>query len=242
MKLVFSRKGFDSANGGRPSPIIDGRPVSLPIPERVGASTTYGQLGLGQLVSKVTRDKLSADDGCHDDPMFADGFCWFGQSGAAQGHLRKQDVGTGDVFVFFGLFADEASGARHHRIYGLMDVAGHAPAEQIRSIAGWREPPRPHPHLSDKPRRQNTIYFGEAVVARHATAKLRLTRPSGPASRWSIPAWLASSGLSRHANPDRWEIPGELATVAIGQEFVCTIDGLQSAQAWLAEIREELSR
>jgi len=28
----------------------------------------------------------------------------FGQSGAAQGHLRNQHVNIGDVFLFFGLF------------------------------------------------------------------------------------------------------------------------------------------
>ncbi|MGH6787230.1 MAG: hypothetical protein ACREBO_10395, partial [Novosphingobium sp.] len=220
MKLIFSRKGFDSANGGRPSPIVGGCPVSLPIPERLEASSTYGELGLGQLVEQVTRSKLSADDGCHDDPMFAQGFCWFGQSGAAQGHLRNQGVGIGDVFLFFGLFADEIGGERHHRIYALMDVAGVAPAELVRSTSGWREPPRPHPHLSSKPRRQNTMYFGEAAVARRASDRLRLTRPRGPTSRWSIPDWLPTTDLSRHGNPDRWKTPGELATVAIGQEFV----------------------
>jgi hypothetical protein len=34
VKLILSRKGFDSAAGGVPSPLIDGRPVSLPIPTR----------------------------------------------------------------------------------------------------------------------------------------------------------------------------------------------------------------
>lgn len=29
MRVIFSRKGFDSAAGGAPSPIIDGGPVSL---------------------------------------------------------------------------------------------------------------------------------------------------------------------------------------------------------------------
>ena len=33
MKLIFSRKGFDSSAGGIPSPILpDGRMISLPIP------------------------------------------------------------------------------------------------------------------------------------------------------------------------------------------------------------------
>jgi glycosyltransferase involved in cell wall biosynthesis len=34
MKVVFGRKGFDSSAGGAPSPIIDGKLISLPIPMR----------------------------------------------------------------------------------------------------------------------------------------------------------------------------------------------------------------
>ena len=33
MKIILSRKGFDSSSGGGPSPIVDGRCLSLPIPE-----------------------------------------------------------------------------------------------------------------------------------------------------------------------------------------------------------------
>jgi hypothetical protein len=32
MKIIFSRKGFDTTFGGVPSPIIHGVPYSLPIP------------------------------------------------------------------------------------------------------------------------------------------------------------------------------------------------------------------
>ncbi|MEL6529675.1 MAG: hypothetical protein AAFQ27_06905, partial [Pseudomonadota bacterium] len=28
MKVILSRKGFDSSAGGGPSPIVDGRPIS----------------------------------------------------------------------------------------------------------------------------------------------------------------------------------------------------------------------
>lgn len=240
MKLVFSRKGFDSANGGCPSPIVNGHPYSLPIPERTEASTTYATLGLGSLVERLTRGRLSSSDGCHDDPMLADGWCWFGQSGAAQGHLRKQGVGVGDVFLFFGLFSDETTRERHHRIYGYFEVAGTAPAESATDHSAWREPPRPHPHLSAKPRRQNTLYFGPGRTAGHASQALRLTRRGGPTSRWTIPPWLSTAELSRHGNPQRWSTPGELATVAIGQEFVCDIGEATEPRAWLRRIVTEI--
>jgi Nucleotide modification associated domain 3 len=32
VRVIFRRKGFDSAAGNAPSPIIDGEPISLPIP------------------------------------------------------------------------------------------------------------------------------------------------------------------------------------------------------------------
>lgn len=165
-----------------------------------------------------------------------------GQSGSAQGHLRKQGVGIGDVFLFFGLFSDEGSGERHHRIYGHFTVAGTAPAEVARAHPAWRDPPRSHPHFSTKPRRQNTLYFGPGGVANHASADLRLTRPGGSTSRWTIPDWLPAVNLSRHGNPNRWSTPGELSTVAIGQEFVCDVADNIPAQRWLDAIVTEIDR
>jgi hypothetical protein len=49
-------------------------------------------------------------------------------------------------------------------------------------------------------------------------------------------------GLSRHSNPGRWTTPGELAAVAIGQEFVCDIGGNSAAMDWLAGIITEIER
>ena len=44
MKIILSRKGFDSGSGGCPSPILpDGRLISLPIPVE-GERLSYGDL------------------------------------------------------------------------------------------------------------------------------------------------------------------------------------------------------
>ena len=40
MKLILSRKGFDSSAGKCPSPIINARPVSMPIPATKTSTTT----------------------------------------------------------------------------------------------------------------------------------------------------------------------------------------------------------
>ena len=57
MRIVFSRKGFDSAAGGGPSPIVGGRPLSLPIPAGAASRTSYDALGLGE------GDKIDGVDG-----------------------------------------------------------------------------------------------------------------------------------------------------------------------------------
>ena len=71
------------------------------------SATTYDALGLGDVVERVTRGRIARDHLCHEDPMFTGGECLFGQCGSAQSHLRNNGVGLGDVFLFFGLFADE---------------------------------------------------------------------------------------------------------------------------------------
>ena len=99
MRVILSRKGFDTGSGGTASPIVAGRPISLPIPTRRRSATTYDHLGLGEIVERVTRGKIARDHLCHEDPMFAGGQCLFGQCGAAQSHLRNRGVGIGDVFL-----------------------------------------------------------------------------------------------------------------------------------------------
>jgi hypothetical protein len=109
LKIIFSRKGFDSKSGGGPSPIIDGALFSLPIPtDKYPSASTYGALGLGDIVSKVSK-KLSADTLCHEDPMFWNNKRAFGQTGISQYQLANHQVGEGDVFLFFGLFAEQGS-------------------------------------------------------------------------------------------------------------------------------------
>jgi hypothetical protein len=44
MKIIFSRKGVDSAAGRCASPLLAGRPLSLPIPTRMPTATKYRDL------------------------------------------------------------------------------------------------------------------------------------------------------------------------------------------------------
>lgn len=238
MKIILSRKGFDSSAGGGPSPIIGGRPISLPIPAGVASQTTYGDLGLGEYASAASRGRLEASDLCHHDPMFlANGICVFGQCGAAQTHLERQGVGLGDVFVFFGLFAEEHSGEPHHRIFGYLKVAEMVP---LANGAPQRFVDMGHAHALCMHHSNDTIWYGEGRQANRASPALRLTVPEGPPSLWHRPDWLKRGGLSYHDRPERWlrgaKGQKRLQSVARGQEFVADIGRRQAPRDWLAQI------
>ena len=237
MKVVFSRKGFDSSAGGAPSPIIDGCPISLPIPARDRSKTTYENLGLASLVKEMTRGKLTGSSLCHCDPMFEGGRCAFGQTGASQTHLLNNGVKKGDVFLFYGLFSNFDGADRHHRIFGYLKIEevlqlGSAPTK-VHQPRGFSIR---HPHTIGEWNENNTIYVGSGRIAQTDSPRLRLTMPNGPVSHWRIPSWLRETGLSYHQNPKRWLSDGVLHTTSPGQEFVADITGNRVAASWLKRI------
>lgn len=243
MKLIFSRKGFDTGSGGGPSPIVDGRPVSLPIPGVADArAPRYADLGLAQAAYLSSRGKLGGDDHCHHDPFFIDGRCAFGQAGAAQSHLVNQGVGPGDLFLFFGLFACPESGAAHHRFFGWLRV------EEIRLPGLGDGAPGfapDHPHFWGSIARQshNAVYVGAGGTAQSACETLLLTQPGALPSRWRVPGWLwRHRGLSYHGDPARWLPGNSLQSVARGQEFVVDIKHLPEARRWAENIVERMQR
>lgn len=237
MRIIFSRKGFDTAAGGGPSPILDERPISLPIPAGAASRTTYGDLGLGEHAKVASRGKLGPADFCHHDPMFLrDGACLFGQCGAAQTHLERQGVDKGDVFLFFGLFR-EKGGEPHHRIFGYLEVE-----ETIWLARGVPDGlvELGHPHALAMHHRNDVIYRGPGQVAQRASDALRLTVPGGPVTLWRRPDWLRRGGLTYHDKPERWLRGGRLKSVARGQEFVADIGRRQAPREWLARILDAI--
>jgi hypothetical protein len=166
--LIFSRKGFDSSFGGRPSPRLpDGRLVSMPIPEP-HSPITYGnsmiqpglsyagllaKLGISYLTKPhgggLPRLPVTADLGAHLDPDLrasarprpAGWRPLFGQSEAAQRHLSRQGVGVGDVFVFFGWFRDAEDNHGQYRYARPHPSGGNTPrpCPDYQAIWGWME-------------------------------------------------------------------------------------------------------
>ncbi|MEN7537650.1 hypothetical protein [Aurantiacibacter flavus] len=244
MRIVFSRKGFDSASGGGPSPIVAGRPVTLPIPAGEGLSqTTYGVLGLGDHAVKASRGRLGAESLCHHDPMFRDdGQALLGQCGAAQTHLANHGVGAGDVFLFFGLFREEG-GKPHHRLFGYLHVDQVLPLATIdparkAELAALGFPHALGLHASNG---NDTLYRGRGRQASRASSRLRLTEEGASPTNWHVPEWLAEVGLSYHDNPARWTTPGRLKSVSRGQEFVTDVGAREDALRWIAAIVAEIT-
>ncbi len=149
MKIILSRKGFDSSNGSIPSPILpDGTLLSLPIPAKFD-SISFDDLNYnGVLFSDILRQLKGKEDktnhyNCHLDPDIRENLRntpvsnWraaFGQIKSSQGLLRNQNVSIGDLFLFFGWFrqteGDIYNGTLHFKkdapdlniIYGYLQI------------------------------------------------------------------------------------------------------------------------
>lgn len=120
MKIIFSRKGFDSAFGGGPSPILNGKMLSLPIPEDKKFTIRYSDVqsgwalsNVGLIVEQLLPQKAKANGYVHLDPdlrrealqtRHPDWRPLFGQVDQAQSHLANEGVGVGDLFLFYGLY------------------------------------------------------------------------------------------------------------------------------------------
>lgn len=279
MKLILSRKGFDSSAGGAPSPIFpDGRMVSLPIPDK-SSSITYGDISykggsLGSLVADLTGGRIPPHYRAHIDPdLVADSMprlpgwrALFGQTGQAQSHLRNNDVGPGDLFLFFGLFrnVEKVNGLYawvrdsrpRHVIWGWLQVAevlhlGHAHPHGY----NWAEY---HPHFNRGPDPNNVVYIGqrhididgltERLPGAGAFSQFSLGRQltastAENVTTWELPGWFCpgenQQPLTYHADPQRWQ-KGDartvLKSVARGQEFVLNCDEYPEAIQWACEL------
>jgi hypothetical protein len=131
MKIILSRKGFDSQYGKIKSPILpDGTLLSLPIPQE-NDTKTFDELYYNDKASYIEIIKelkpnwqypvnkktaeIPIKQTAHLDPDLRkdtlknrpdDWKAIFGQSAAAQGHLSNQGVCIGDIFLFFGTFGE----------------------------------------------------------------------------------------------------------------------------------------
>lgn len=224
VKIVLSRKGFDSSYGGVPSPVLPGiGPVSLPIPSQAGEpARSYRAAGLplGDLLSHLSRGKHDAGTSVHFDPDLDPGGRsrrpgWrpaFGQVGGAQTHLANHGVGVGDLFLFFGWFRpaerhDDGwrfvpGSASFHALFGWLQVGAviELPDRDTTHVPGWLAE---HPHVAHASRfggQSNTIY----VAADHLQlGGSRVGDAGGRFRQWTDELKLSAEG----ANRSIWDVP-----------------------------------
>lgn len=167
MKIILSRKGFDSGNGGQPSPVLpDGTLLSLPIPsgdlDNTYSTIMWNGMSYYEIICSLNpRSKINNESHCHLDPDLRQDVRsrmtgWkpaFGQMSSALTLLRNNNISIGDIFLFFGWFkATEIIGGRlvykkHapdlHVIYGYLQVG--KIIEKKCDIPDWL---KTHPHVS----------------------------------------------------------------------------------------------
>ena len=190
MRLILSRKGFDSSAGGVASPILPKEKIcSLPIPVQIDDGLRFNhvkypghdpKIELAALVQDLTKKSLNKKNFVHLDPdlrrdsLETRGGGWlpsFGQSDSAAAHLFNQGVGVGDFFLFFGWFRRVECLRKKwqfrldtpdlHLIFGWLQVGQVFHEHKISQLPKWLQS---HPHACghSAKARNNVIY-----VAKH---------------------------------------------------------------------------
>jgi hypothetical protein len=218
LKIVLSRKGFDSSVGGCPSPIVpDGTLLSLPIP------TALDRLAYNEIVTpsgasyKSIMDEIGASariegKGAHLDPdllrnardRLSDWMPSLGQIGSAAGHLRNKNVAIGDVFLFYGWFRKTqlvngvlryAAESGAHVIFGYLQVGEMIRTAELADLPPWLQD-HPHAMTSRASKRTNTIFVASKSLS------FAQSVPGSGVFRFNEALVLTKPGFSR----GRWNL------------------------------------
>lgn len=219
--------------------------VSLPIPDKQSPirykDIRWQEYNLGTLVSDLTGGRITASHFAHLDPDINNESLprhaqWrpiFGQTGAAQGHLQKNNVQAGDIFLFFGLFRNivqsseklewNRSSQQRHVLWGWLQI------DEVLKIDGFHQSKHEwakyHPHFHRNLERNNTLYIGcryltlpggssgdlaGAGVFPRFSEQLMLTAPAAiTPSQWELPKWFCPRDgkcpLTYHSDLTRWK-------------------------------------
>ncbi len=263
MKIVLSRKGFDSSVGGCASPILpDGVMLSLPIPTSTDCLSyddiqSPGGLTFAELIRQLLGDKSPVlSKRAHLDPDLVSGARprapgWRGSLGqirAAAGHLRNQQVGVGDLFLFYGWFrpVESVNGryefrsrdAGFHAIYGYLEIGQVLSAPAFAELPPWL---RDHPHAmpSRLSEATNTFYVATPLLTSNPSRpgwgtfrfdeRLVLSHPAMSRSRWNLERDLFRHLTISYHSSGAWK-DGYFQSYPRAQEYVIHADN--AAAAW----------
>jgi hypothetical protein len=281
MKLIFSRKGFDTASGGCPSPIfLDGTLLSLPIPDKDSPiyykDISFGLINYGEIVSELTKGRVRNDYRAHLDPdirfeNIERKTGWkplFGQLGAAQCHLKNQNIQNGDIFLFFGLFQRtlyensvlcfDSKSKPIHIIWGWLQIGSIISIDASKNDSFlWA---KYHPHFHMNSDNSNTAYISKNQLEIHHSNKtfpgsgvflkysktLQLTSDGKSSSCWDLNSCFypenIENALSYHRSISKWKKKDhsvELKTVGRGQEFVLDCLYYKGVENWFIDLLEK---
>ncbi|NCF75331.1 MAG: hypothetical protein GWO87_02495 [Xanthomonadaceae bacterium] len=234
MKIILSRKGFDSDMGGHPSPIINKKIISMPIPEENG-NYSYNELQIDSNLIKQLYNNFDLKRKCHLDPDINKAILknrpknWkalFGQTGNAQSHLQNenQDIKKNDIFLFFGWFRKTErtknkiifTGPDMHVIFGYFQIDKILKVKDIQ----WNkenEWMKYHDHINEKyiNNERNTIYVAKERLSFNKkllgagifdyNKNLVLTKNGYLRSRWELPKIFKSVNITYHSK-NSWKI------------------------------------
>ncbi|MCR5746433.1 MAG: hypothetical protein K6G03_01885, partial [Lachnospiraceae bacterium] len=176
MKVILSRKGFDSSNGGIVSPIFeDGTMISMPIPS--DDKDKFRDLNYkGTSYADILYDLgYKGVETCHLDPDLdsdrrikpVNGWrAAFGQINSAASYLKNVGLSKGDIFLFFGNFHQVEYVSGHYKyvkktgdfykdkdlqvIWGYLQIGDIIDDNEVQKEFWW------HPHSSEKRRNNKT--------------------------------------------------------------------------------------
>jgi hypothetical protein len=193
MKVILSRKGFDSVAGGYSSILLtkEKRLISLPIPEdngcnNINTNITYKDLKifngtpLSDLMSELGivdfKDRyVHLDPDINKDEYTGRSDSWrglFGQCSSAQSHLKNNQVSAGDLFLFFGWFREaERDINGKYRFIKKTDkhiIWGYLQVGEIETIAQEKKYDNwklYHPHYYYRNSKNNTAYISREKLS-----------------------------------------------------------------------------
>ena len=261
MRITFSRKGFDSAAGGIPNPILpDGTLLSLPIPSaRDGVrydELSYGGRTYYEIIrSLAPRTRIQASTTCHLDPDIREGVIardkWvpaFGQTGSSLMHLFNQGVGIGDLFLFFGWYRQielfngclrfVPNAPDLHIIYGYLQIGSIIKCKDDLPIELMS-----HPHAADFrwESMRNALFLPADSLSLdkslpgygclNYSPNRVLTKPGCKRRVWNLPSFFREIPISY--NRAAWKEDGFYSALR-GQEFV--FEANDKALEWVKSI------
>jgi hypothetical protein len=231
MKIILSRKGFDSASGGCPSFIIGNKLVSLPIPDE-HTKLKYNDVKIcGYNLGEIFKDskikpKLNGKEimTCHLDPDIESGL--FGQCSTAAQHLINNNVKVGDLLLFFGWFREfdikthkfsmqDKNGK--HCIYAYFKIGRILYLNNSKDKKEALQLTKTHPHItyeSTEYEKTNLLFVADTKLLENSNIKgcgrlkfsesTTLTKSNGNKSIWQLPKCFMNVNMTYHTNKNRW--------------------------------------